>query len=94
MPRCKVFYDGSSVPTAPLLNGIRPEAARKEKGREVAWGAARKGDGQTSGDRDKEKKKSKTQKETKRRGDDGGRDPVYITLPLSLPLSAPRRSPR
>lgn len=24
--RCKVFYDGSSVPTAPLLNGIRPEA--------------------------------------------------------------------
>ncbi|KYQ60161.1 hypothetical protein ALC60_00567 [Trachymyrmex zeteki] len=23
--RCKVFYDGSSVPTAPLLNGIRPE---------------------------------------------------------------------
>jgi len=26
LPRCKVFYDASSAPTAPLLNGIRPEA--------------------------------------------------------------------
>jgi hypothetical protein len=82
LPRCKVFYDGSSVPTAPLLNGIRPEAAQKEKGREVAWGGGRGEEGrqQTSGDRDKKEKKSKTQKETKRRGDDdyGGRDPPCI----------------